>query len=174
MTRHPESSIGAPVVNRDVVRIVLRDIGERVLLVHIRDGSNPDFGTSWELPGGGIEPGESWAEAAVRELREETGLSVSPKLIGPPTWERDAAYTYRGERRVQQEFIVAAKLPYAAPLVRPTTRAGFEGDDHFEYRWWRLDEILTSADRFYPRSLPQLLTRFLSGEIIVESFESWP
>lgn len=41
--------------------------GEKLLLVHERHRR------CWELPGGGIEPGETPAEAAVRELREESG-----------------------------------------------------------------------------------------------------
>lgn len=32
----------------------------------------------WDIPKGLVEPGESFAQAAVRELKEETGLSVSP------------------------------------------------------------------------------------------------
>ncbi len=37
----------------------------------------------WGLPGGSVEPGESVSEAVVREVREETGLDVTPlRLIG--------------------------------------------------------------------------------------------
>ena len=38
------------------------------------DPPTPTLGTWWELPGGGMEPGESVAETAVRELAEETGF----------------------------------------------------------------------------------------------------
>jgi len=51
----------------------VRDEAGRLLLV--RRGHEPGLGT-WSLPGGRIEPGESAAEAAVREVREETGLDV--------------------------------------------------------------------------------------------------
>lgn len=52
---------------------VVRDERGRLLLV--RRGFEPARGT-WSLPGGRIEPGETPAEAAAREVREETGLVV--------------------------------------------------------------------------------------------------
>ncbi len=57
---------------------VVHDGAGRLLLV--RRGRAPARGL-WSLPGGRVEPGESDAEALVRELREETGLTVRPGVF---------------------------------------------------------------------------------------------
>jgi ADP-ribose pyrophosphatase YjhB (NUDIX family) len=49
-------------------------------LVVIRRSIEPAVGRL-ALPGGFIETGESWQEAAVRELREESGLTADPELV---------------------------------------------------------------------------------------------
>jgi len=56
------------------VGAVVHDADRRLLL--IRRGNEPHRGL-WSLPGGRVEPGETVAEAIVREVREETGLAVS-------------------------------------------------------------------------------------------------
>jgi ADP-ribose pyrophosphatase YjhB (NUDIX family) len=59
------------------VSIALRDADGRILLVRHAEGN------VWLLPGGGIEPGETPADAAVREMFEETGLIVRlTRLVG--------------------------------------------------------------------------------------------
>jgi 8-oxo-dGTP diphosphatase len=62
------------------VGAVIKDEAGRLLL--IRRGHEPAAGL-WSIPGGRIEPGESDASALVREVLEETGLSVVPgPLLG--------------------------------------------------------------------------------------------
>ena len=75
-------------VERDVVRAVVLDSHDHVLLFHTRDPTYPELGTWWELPGGGIDPGETFRTAAVRELAEEAGLVVTPDQVGEPGWRR--------------------------------------------------------------------------------------
>jgi 8-oxo-dGTP pyrophosphatase MutT (NUDIX family) len=47
-------------------------------LMQERDEHAPVWPDAWCFPGGGIEPGETAREGAVRELEEETGIRVAP------------------------------------------------------------------------------------------------
>lgn len=57
------------------VGLVSSQLGGRILLV--QRNKEPRMG-QWVLPGGKIEPFESYTDTVVRELREETGLKVIP------------------------------------------------------------------------------------------------
>lgn len=60
--------------------------GHRLLLGHASRSPR------WDIPKGGAEPGESFAETACRELLEETGLTVLPaelRLLGVKPYLRD-------------------------------------------------------------------------------------
>jgi 8-oxo-dGTP pyrophosphatase MutT (NUDIX family) len=161
------------VIERSVVRAVIVDVDEHVLLFHTRDPTYPELGTWWELPGGGIEPGETYREAIVRELAEEAGLVVSPGQVGTPSWRRRATFRYRGQRRINNEVVVPVRVPTAGPPVDGAARVDFEYEDYFDFRWWPLAEVLASRERFYPGALPQLLPSFLAREEIDEPFERW-
>ena len=161
------------VVERDVVRAVVLDQHEEILLLHTHDPTYPELGSWWELPGGGIDPGETYREAVIRELAEETGIAVRPQQVAAPTWRRRATFRYRGERRVNNEVIVLVRLPMPGPAVVGDGRIGFEDDDYFDYRWTPVADVLASTDRFYPGRLPALLEPFLAGQRIEEPFEEW-
>nr|WP_296070658.1 NUDIX domain-containing protein [uncultured Actinoplanes sp.] len=160
-------------IERQVVRAVVVDARERVLLLHSRDLSRPAIGEWWELPGGGLDPGESYLDAIIRELAEEAGLAVTPAQIGAPTWRRDSTFLYRGERRLNHEVVVPVRLDVDGPDVDGAGRVDFEAEDYFGFRWWPVGEVVTSTEVFYPGPLPRLIRAFLDGEQIDEPFERW-
>ena len=99
------------------VGAVVKDGQGRLLL--IKRGHEPGAGL-WSLPGGRIEPGETDAEALVREMLEETGLTVEPgRLIG-------------SVKRPGRGGDVIDIRDYAATVISGTLRAG---DDAADARW---------------------------------------
>ena len=92
---------GSEVIERPTSRILVLDPADRILLFFAAIGHSieperrPDADGFWALPGGGLESGESHLEAAVRELREETGILADAsvlKLIAT----RDVHYPWKG------------------------------------------------------------------------------
>ena len=99
------------------VGAVIKDDRGRLLL--IKRGHAPGAGL-WSLPGGRIEPGETDAEALVREMREETGLVIEAgQLIG-------------SVRRPAADGAILDIRDYAATVTGGTLRAG---DDAADARW---------------------------------------
>ena len=159
-------------LERNAVRVVLADAGGRVLLFHVLTPDEAPAGW-WELPGGGIDAGESYVEAAVREIREETGLVIDPAQVGRPAWRRDSTWRSRGKRRLQHELVVFAQVAEDQPAIADGGRTPEEVEDYVAARWWTVADITRSQERFYPGRLRDLLPRFLAGEDIDEPFERW-
>ena len=162
-----------PIIERDVVRLAVLDADSNILLLRAGDATNPAAGMCWELPGGGIEKGESYRDAAIRELAEETGLSISANTVGEPSWRRTATYVYRGQRRIQHEVVVAVRLSVATPSIVAANRDSDERVDCLGASWLTIDGLRMADASYYPGRLPELLPRFLAGEVIDEPFEFW-
>jgi 8-oxo-dGTP pyrophosphatase MutT (NUDIX family) len=167
----PELPSDLPVVERDAVRVVVQDARGDVLLLWTHEHGAPELGHWWELPGGGLDAGESYAAAAVRELREETGIRLAPEQIGPPTWHRTSSFRHRARRHLQHEVVVLARIAETAPDLDVANRLDYEAEDYTDHRWWPVPDILSGEQRFYPGRLPELLPLLLAGTEVDEPFE---
>ncbi len=119
---------------------MVRD-GSKVLVQDRRDPKWPGI----TFPGGHVEPGESLADAVIREVREETGLTVSdPKLCGVKDWCTE-----------ESRYVV---LFYRAEVVSGALRSSEEGEV-----WWEELERLPSLD--LARDMEDMLQVFLEEDL---------
>jgi 8-oxo-dGTP pyrophosphatase MutT (NUDIX family) len=100
---------------------VIRDQAGRVLLVKHGYGH-----FNWELPGGGAEPGESIADTAVREVREETGLEAVADHVTGVYDELDIDFVH---------FVVACHLKEPDDVPR------FDGSEITDCRFWPVEQL---------------------------------
>lgn len=138
---------------RLAARVILIDGRGRVLFCR---GVEPATGAVfWVMPGGGLDAGETFEEAARREVEEETGLVVE---IGPWVWYRRHQHVWAGKKADQFEKFYVARVPF------PSVVAGALADSYVtEMRWWSLEEMMASEEVFVPRSAVRLLTEVLEG-----------
>ena len=123
---------GAP-VDRAAGGVVLRD--GSVLVVH-----RPRH-DDWSLPKGHVDDGETWAETAVREVLEETGVSTT--IVGPPV---TTAYPLpqRGESDELSTISPTVKVVLFFPMSAPDPDAELAGDpdEVDEVAWWPVERAL--------------------------------
>jgi 8-oxo-dGTP pyrophosphatase MutT (NUDIX family) len=148
------------VIDRLAARVILVNAAERALLLRGGDPARPGR-RWWFTPGGGLDEGESRAQAAARELREETGLLVDPAALGQPVHHEVSEFSFSGRAyRQDQEFFLLR-----VPEWQVDT-AGFDADERAtitEHRWWSADEIDASDEEIFPVDLAALVRRCVVG-----------
>ncbi len=110
------------------VSVHITDDAGRLLLVHQRDRQQ------WGTVGGAIEPGESPADAAVREAREETGLAVEITALVAALGGEGFEMTYpNGDECAYLSIVFDANA--AGGRMTP------DGDEVSECRWFAREEL---------------------------------
>ena len=136
-----------PQRERRAVRILMLDERDRVLLfLSARRGW-------WQAPGGGLKPGEDVRAAAAREIFEETGLHGL--RLGAEVWRRRYLFTYDGVDYDQRERWFTARVDGFEPDFTRLTEE--ERIDLAGWRWWTLDELDATRDRFVIADFAQRL-----------------
>jgi 8-oxo-dGTP pyrophosphatase MutT (NUDIX family) len=160
-----ERSEVAPTVSRRVsARVVLLDRSGAVLLFCGSDPALPDDSDGpaprwWFTVGGATQQGETLAEAAVRELEEETGLRVEPADMFGPVWQRNAVIDFNGSVIRSEEMFFIHRTDRFEPSA--AGRTGLERAYIHGHRWCdatMISELVAMGETVYPLQLGELLT----------------
>ncbi|MEU9191736.1 NUDIX hydrolase [Streptomyces hundungensis] len=144
---------------RRAARVAVRDAQGAVFLLRY---DNEEVGPHWAMPGGGLGPGESPREGALRELREETGwtdLAPGPLLC---TWTHD--FTRAGVPVRQFEHIYLADAPGTDRELGPDVAEEHRADRILGWRWWAPEELRHTDKQIWPPQLHALLDAWSPGD----------
>jgi 8-oxo-dGTP pyrophosphatase MutT (NUDIX family) len=143
--------------SRPSSRLLVIDPAGRVLLFRFVHTKGPLTGQNyWSTPGGGLEDGETFEEAAQRELAEETGLQV------------DDIGTQIGHRQFQMqlpdgEWVMADERYFIVRITEtPISTARWtelEREVMAAHRWWSRQELIRTSEVVWPEDLVALLER---------------
>ena len=152
------SEVGPAADERVSARVVLLDRDGAVLLFRGSDPAVADAPIWWFTVGGAVESGEALADAAAREIAEETGLRVSSADLIGPVWRRGAVFEFNGVLiRSEEKFFV-----YRTDRFEPSTTGhnDLERRTIHGHRWCdetMIAELVAMGETVYPLQLGELL-----------------
>jgi len=120
-----------------VSKAVVLDADNSILVLR-RSPTHPTMAGQLDLPGGIIDPGEEPGEAVIREIQEETGLSVGFS---------DLQLVYSGAETYKESYYV--RLLYVVKLAsrQPTIKLSFE---HDLAKWHPLEKLASIEVDYIP------------------------
>lgn len=135
----------APGVVRAARLVVIDESGWVLLFRH-----DTDRGPCWATPGGRLEPGESFADAAAREACEELEIDASPTAV---LWDESVEFIARGPvvPRHQRYFRIDVRRASLPALEGLAARRADEGVT--VARWWSVEELSRTRETVFPAEL---------------------
>ena len=151
---------------RPTVGLLVLDPRQRVLLFNVQDTvaidiARPDVTIWWGPPGGGLEGTETFEEAGVRELWEETGLTVAS--LGPWVGTYERTITFPDEAVLFHIRYFVVDVP--ASEVDISNLLEDERAIYRDHRWWTVEEIEQSNEIVLPPGLADLLRAIILGRL---------
>lgn len=147
---------------RTAGRMFVLDDQLRVLLMHERRDLDSDD-SHWITPGGGVEQGESLAEAATREVYEETGLRIPLPVDAQPMYVERVPFHFAGDDFDQTNHYFLVRVPSGVDIA-PAAHTETEKLVVLGHRWWSLAELEASTVVREPITMVELIRAATGGE----------
>lgn len=147
---------------RPSARLLVVDPQDRILLFRFSFDSGPLAGTAyWATPGGGLNDGETYAEAARRELMEETGIDTD---VGDAIAIRQTSFMLStGEMVSAEEHYFLVRTSGSIDIggnPDPVERAFIA-----EARWWSSGELAANGETVFPENIAEMVRNALIERI---------
>lgn len=128
-------------IARDIACAVIISGDSRILMGRKHPGGGGVFVNCWQIPGGGIEPGESQIQALSREIREEVGISIQGLEVSLLS-DKDSGSAVK---RLSSGEEVLCHMKFFVYLIHLPGLSGdietIAGDDFAEISWFTQSEL---------------------------------